>query len=97
MSGLTKLGLFFLLAGAILLGYQGITTLMGSDQMGSDVQWNNVTLADFVGGAEYGSDGGTSFSSVQGIKTFLVNLPLVLWFFGLAVLCFLLHALGKPS
>jgi hypothetical protein len=97
MSGLTKLGLVFLLASVLLLGYQGLSKLMGTDQMGSDVVWDGLTLADLIGGEEDGSDTAAAFSSIEGIKTFFLNLPMFLWLLGLAVICFLLHAFSKPS
>jgi hypothetical protein len=50
ISRLTKLGLIFLLAGGMTLGYQGIATFMGTDRAAGDLGWKNLNLANmFIG------------------------------------------------
>ena len=96
MSALTKLGLIFLLAGVLVVGYQGISTLMGANRMADDVVWEKLSLADVFGGldSEYFED--ISLFGLGEILNFLAQAPLFLWLFGLAFFCFLIGALG-PS
>ena len=94
MSALTKLGLIFLLAGVLVVGYQGISTLMGANRMADDVVWEKLSLADVFGGldSEYFDD--ISFFAMGDLLKFLADAPLFLWLFGLAFFCFLINAFG---
>ena len=94
MSGLTKLGLIFLLAGVLVVGYQGISSLMGANRMADDVVWEKVSLADVFGGldSEYFEE--DAFFGMGDILNFLADAPLFLWLFGLAFFCFLIGAFG---
>ena len=97
MSGLTKLGLIFLLAGVLVVGYQGISTLMGASRIADDdLVWEQLSLADVFGGldSEYFED--ISLFGLGEILNFLAEAPLFLWLFGLAFFCFLIGAFG-PS
>ena len=50
MSGLTKLGILFFIAGIVILGYQGVSTLMGQTGAADNFIWKNMSLADALGG-----------------------------------------------
>ena len=97
MSGLTKLGIIFLLAGILVLGYQSISTLMGTDRMAKDLVWEKLSLADVFGGFDSASYENLSFFGIRDILQFLAEAPLFLWMFGLAFICFLLNAFGPRS
>ena len=94
MSALTKLGLIFLLAGVLVVGYQAISTLMGANRMADDVVWEKLSLADVLGGleSEYFED--SSFFGMGNLLKFLADAPVFLWLFGLAFFCFLIGALS---
>ena len=97
MSRLTKLGLLFLLAGTMALGYQGIATFMGTDRTADDLVWKNVSLTNVFGGFDAVSFKNQSFFGLREIFQFLVHTPLFLLMFGFAVLCFLINAFTSKS
>jgi hypothetical protein len=97
MSSLTKLGLIFLLAGVLVLGYQGISTLMGADRTAEDLVWEKLSLADVFGGLDNESFEETSFWGMGDTLKFLAEAPLFLWLFGLAFFCFLVGAFGPRT
>jgi hypothetical protein len=90
MSRLTKLGIIFLLAGVLVLGYQSISTLMGTSRMAEDLVWEQMSLADAFGGSELFES--TSLFGAGEILQILIEAPLFLWMFGLAFLCFVINA-----
>ena len=97
MSSLTKLGLIFLLAGILVLGYQAISTLMGADRMAGDLVWAKLSLTDVFGGLD-----GTYFEDISllgmgAILKFLAEAPLFLWLFGMAFFCFIVGAFRTRS
>jgi hypothetical protein len=92
MSKLTKIGIFFFFAAILLLGYQAVLAMMGSDKMGSDLAWINITPADFLSGTVFSLINGIQFSMVQKAIRFLVDLPLFAWFFGIALILFTIQA-----
>lgn len=94
MSKLTKIGLFFFFAAILLLGYQAVLAMMGSDRMGSDLVWVNITFADFLGKTMFSLINDIPFSSVQKVIQFLVGFPLFAWFFVVALIFFMIQALG---
>ncbi|MBW2409377.1 MAG: hypothetical protein JRF72_06225 [Deltaproteobacteria bacterium] len=94
MSGLTKLGLIFLLAGVLVVGYQGISTLMGANRMADDIVWEKLSLADVFDGLDSEFFEDSSFFGMGDILKFLADAPLFLWLFGLAFFCFLIGAFG---
>jgi hypothetical protein len=95
VSKLTVLGLIFLFAGLLLLGYQGGAALMGTDRMAGDFIWVNLRPADFLCQATLDWIGSISFQKLQALSLLLVKIPLFLWFFGLACLCFLFAAFQR--
>ena len=97
MSHLTKLGLLFLLAGIIALGYQGIATFMGTDRTADDLVWRNLNLTNIFGGFDAVSFEKLSFPGLREILQSLAQTPLFLLMFGLAVLCFLINAFTSKS
>ena len=92
MSRLTKLGIIFLLAGVVVLGYQSISTLMGTSRMAEDLVWEQISLADAFGGLDSELFESTSLFGAGEIFQILVEAPLFLWMFGLAFLCFVINA-----
>jgi hypothetical protein len=97
MSSLTKLGLIFLLAGVLVVGYQGVSTLMGANRMGDDLVWAKLSLADVFGGLDSEFFEDSSFYGMGEILKFLAEAPLFLWLFGLAFFCFIVGAFGPRS
>jgi hypothetical protein len=97
MSRLTKLGLLFLLAGIIALGYQGIATFMGSDRTADDLVWKNLSLANIFGGFDAMSFEKQSFFGLREIFQFFAQIPLFLLMFGFALLCFFINAFTSKS
>jgi len=97
MSGFTKMGIIFLVAGLSALGYQSISTLMGVDRTAKDLVWDKLSLADIFGGFDAASYQDFSFFRISEILQFLAESPLFLWMFGLAFICFLLNAIGPRS
>jgi hypothetical protein len=91
MSKLTISGLIFLFTGIILLGYQGILAFMGSDRMGSDFIWTNISLADFLGKAQLSKINSIPSTMAQKIIWLLVEMPLFIWFFVVACIFFLIR------
>ena len=92
MSKLTKIGLIFSIAAILMLGYQGGLALMGSDKMGSDFVWINITPADFFSETVFSLINGIPFSVAQRVIVFLVDSPLFAWFFGVALIFFMIQA-----
>ena len=92
MSRLTKLGIIFLLAGVVVLGYQSISTLMGTSRMAEDLVWEQISLADAFSGLDFELFESTSLLGAGEILQILVEAPLFLWMFGLAFLCFVINA-----
>lgn len=97
MSGITKLGLIFLLAGILALGYQSISTLMGTEGTANNLAWKKLSLADVFGVIDEVSFENFSFFGMRDILKFIGEAPLFLWMFGLAFLCFLIHAFTTRS
>ena len=97
MSGLTKLGLIFLLAGVLVVGYQGISTLMGANRMADDLVWEKLSLADVFGGLDSEYFENDAFFGMGEILRFLADAPLFMWLFGLAFFCFLVSAFGPRT
>ena len=97
MSGLTKLGILFFMAAIAVLGYQGISTLMGQTGAAEDFAWKNLSLADALGGLNLESHDHFSFWGIQGFLQYLLEAPLFIWLFGLSFLCFFMHAFAPRN
>jgi len=95
MSKLTVFGMIFLFASLLLLGYQGVSALMGTDGLSSDFVWTNISLADFLSKGTFDWINSISLFRVQTIIMFLVQLPLFLWLLGIACICFLFNAFRR--
>ena len=95
MSKLTVIGLVFLFAGFIVLGYQGMLALRGTDQMGSDFIWTDLSLGDFLGEGVLGWINSISISAIRRVILLLLKMPLFLHFLGLATICFFIQAFRK--
>ncbi len=92
MSKLTTTGLVFLVAGILLIGYQGVLVLMGSDKMGSDLVWINISPADFFSETVSSLINGIPSSMIQRVIWFLARLPVFAWLFGVAFIFFMIQA-----
>ena len=92
MSKLTKIGLVFFFAAILLLGFQGALALMGSDKMGSDLVWINICPADFLSESVFSLIYGIPSPMIQRVIRFLVGMPLFAWFFGVALIFFIVQA-----
>ena len=97
MSGLTKLGILFFIAAIVVLGYQGVSTLMGQTGAADDFVWKNMSLADAMGGLNLESLDNFSFWGIQGFMQYLLEAPLFIWLFGISFLCFFIHAFAPKS
>ena len=97
MSGLTKLGILFFIAGILVLGYQGISTLMGQTGAADDFSWKKLSLADALGGLNLESLSNFSFWGIQGFMQYLLEAPLFIWLFGISFLCFFIHAFAPRN
>ena len=97
MSGLTKLGILFFIAAIVVLGYQGVSTLMGQTGAADDFVWKDLSLADALGGFNLESLDSFSFWGIQGFMQYLLEAPLFIWLFGLSFLCFFIHAFAPRS
>jgi hypothetical protein len=95
MSKLTVFGMILLFASLLLLGYQGVSALMGTDGLSSDFVWTNISPSDFLSKATFDWIHSISSFKVQTIIMFLVQLPLFLWLFGIACICFLFEAFRR--
>lgn len=92
MSKLTVIGMVFLFAGCLLLGYQGLMALAGSDKMGSDLVWINISPADFFNETIFSLINGIPSSLIQRVIWLLAGLPLFAWLFGVAFIFFSIQA-----
>ena len=92
MSKLTIIGVVFLFAGILLLGYQGLLSLTGSDKMGSDLVWINISPADFFNETMFSLINGIPLSFIQRVIWLLVELPLFAWLFSVALIFFVVQA-----
>jgi hypothetical protein len=92
MSKLTITGLVFISLAILLLGYQAVLALMGSDKMGSDLVWTNVSPSDFLGQTAFSLINGVPSSELQSMIWFLVELPLFEWLLAVACLLFSIQA-----
>jgi hypothetical protein len=92
MSKLTVIGMVFLFAGILLLGYQGLLALTGSDKMGSDLVWINISPADFFGETMFSLINGIPSSKIQGVIWLLMGLPVFAWLFSVALIFFVIQA-----
>jgi hypothetical protein len=97
MSRLTKLGLLFLLAGIMALGYQGIATFMGTDRTADDLVGKNWSIASVLSGFDAVSFEKQSFFGLREILQFLAQAPLFLLMFSMAFLCFSINAFTSKS
>ncbi len=97
MTGLTKLGILFFMAALVVLGYQSVATLMGKTGTADDFVWNNLSLADTLGGFNLDTLGNFSFWGIQGLMQYLLEAPLFIWLFALSFLCFFINAFAPRN
>ena len=92
MSKLTVIGMLFLFAGFVVLGYQGMLALRGTDKMGSDFIWTDLSLGDFLNEGAFNWINGISISAIRRVILLLLKMPLFLHLLSLAVICFFIQS-----
>ncbi len=95
MSKLTVIGLVFLFAGFIVLGYQGMLALKGTDKMGSDFIWTDLSLGDLLYEGVFDWINSISISAIRRVILLLLKMPLFLHLLSLATICFFIQAFRK--
>jgi len=92
MNKYTILGCLCWLGSFVLLGFQGISSLMSTDE----VAWKSLNLLDAVGSNNFTWIDGISIGIVQNSVDYVVTMPLFLLLIALGVIFFILNAfLGK--
>ena len=94
MSKFTITGLVAWILGALLLGFQAISSLMGSEGM---VAWKNLTLVDVAEKNYLNWINNIPWVSIQQAVNYVVNVPMYLLFFYFGILCFLINALRSKA
>ncbi len=92
MSKLTVVGLVFLFAGFLVLGYQGMLAFKGTDNMGSDLIWINISIGDFLSEGAFDWINSISTLTIKRVVILLVKTPLFLYLFSVAIMCFFFQA-----
>ena len=88
MNKFTILGIAAFLGGALLLGFQAISTLMETE--GS--AWKQISLLDIFDASWFNWIDSLSLVMLRHTADFLVSMPLFLLLFGIGTLAFLLNA-----
>jgi hypothetical protein len=88
MSKLTLFGLFAMLGGFLLLGFQAISTIMGTENV-----WKSITLLDVFGKDQASWLDGRALGSIQTAINYIVTMPLFLLMFCVAGLLFIINAI----
>ena len=95
MSKLTIAGLVSLLASGIILGFQTISSLMDpsatSIAKGKTV-WKSLTLADSIGPEYFEWIDSITWTSIQSIANYIVDMQLYLLLLCIGILCFVINA-----
>ncbi len=95
MSKFTIAGLVSCLASAIILGFQTISTLMDPSAASitkGKTAWNNLTLADSIGPEYFEWIDTISWTSIQSIANYIVDMPLYILLLCIGILCFVINA-----
>lgn len=95
MSKLTIAGLVSLLASGVILGFQTISSLMDpsatSIAKGKTV-WKSLSLADSIGPEYFEWIDSITWTSIQSIANYIVDMPLYLLLLCIGILCFVINA-----
>ena len=95
MSKFTIAGLVSCLASGIILGFQTISTLMNPSAASitkGKTAWKNLTLADSIGPEYFEWIDTISWTSIQSIADYIVDMPLYILLLCIGILCFLINA-----
>jgi len=93
MSKFTILGLVAWFCGGLILGFQAISSLMGT---GDKTVWKSLTLVDVVGKNYFDWIETISWVTIQQAVSYIVNMPLFLLLFCIGIICFAVNAF-KPK
>jgi hypothetical protein len=94
MSKFTILGLVSWLGSALILGFQGISTLMDP---ADKVTWKSLSLMDAVGKSYFTWIKGLSWVYVQKAATYVVTMPLFLLLFCIGIIFFILNTFAPKT
>jgi hypothetical protein len=89
MSKFTIAGLVAWLFGALILGFQSISSLMGTEDT---IVWKSLALVDIIEKNYFNWIEKISWVSVQHVVTYVVNMPLYLLLFCVGIICFVINA-----
>jgi hypothetical protein len=95
MSKYTIAGLVSFLASGIILGFQTISSLMDPSATSitkKKTAWKNLTLADSIGQEYFVWIDSISWTSIQSIADYIVDMPLYLLLLCIGILCFIINA-----
>lgn len=93
MSKLTVVGVASWLIGVVILGFQGISTLM---QTGDKYVWKRLALVDIFGKDNFKWIEGISYESIQSAANYISTMPIYLLLFAIGLLFFLINFV-KPK
>ncbi len=89
MSKFTIAGLTAWLFGALILGFQSISSLMGTEDT---IVWKSLALVDIIAKNYFNWIEKISWVSIQQLVTYVVNMPLYLLLFCVGIICFVINA-----
>jgi hypothetical protein len=95
MSKFTIAGLVSCLASGIILGFQTISTLMDPSAASitkGKTAWKNLTLVDSIGPEYFEWIDTISWTSIQSIADYIVDMPLYILLLCIGILCFVINA-----
>ena len=97
MSKFTITGLVALILSALLLGFQTISSLMGSEGVAGMVEWKSLTLVDIAEKSYLNWINNIPWVIIQQAVNYVFNVPLYILFFCFGILCFLINALRSKA
>ena len=97
MSKFTITGLVAWILSALLLGFQTISSLMGSEGVAGMVAWKNLTLVDVAEKNYLNWINNIPWVSIQQAVNYVFNVPLYFLLFCFGILCFLINALRSKA
>jgi hypothetical protein len=91
MTKYTLIGVLSCVAGVLLIGFQMLSSVMGSKAV-----WQNLSLVDVVGQQYFEWMGNSSFGGAERIAEYMVTMPLFVLLFCIGGLFFVLdYFLGR--
>lgn len=90
MSKLTIVGILSWIVSVVLLGFQAISVAMGREE-----GWDNISLVDALGEAQFAWVDGIGMAFIQKPVLYLVGMPLFLLLFCLGLLFFIINTFVK--